>query len=59
MALLDSFMQQKVELTISLFGVHRTIKGLLLDYQKPWVKLQIAGVTRVFNENTVKEIVPC
>jgi len=23
------------------------------------VKLQIAGVTRVFNENAVKEIIPC
>lgn len=58
MALIESILNQKVVLTFSLFGQHRTVRGTLINYDKPFVEFQICGVTRIFNENAVKEIVP-
>jgi len=58
MALIESFLNQKVIITFSLFGQHRTVKGTLISYDKPFVEFEICGVTRILNENAVKEIVP-
>lgn len=58
MALIESFINQKVALTFSLFGQHRTIRATLIRYDKPFVEFEICGVTRIFNENAIKEIVP-
>ena len=58
MALIEALVNQKVVLTFSLFGQHRTIKGTLIRYEKPFVEFEICGITRILNENAVKEIVP-
>ena len=58
MALIESLENQKVVFTFSLFGQHRTLRATLKHYDKPFVEFEICGVTRIFNENAIKEIVP-
>lgn len=57
MALIDSLKNQRVLVTISLFGQHKTITAKVLKYEKPFIEMQIGNVSRIFNENTVKEII--
>jgi len=49
---------QKVSLTLSLFGQNIRLRGTLLRYSKPFIEMEINKQTRIFNENTVKEIIP-
>lgn len=58
MALIESLANQRILVTFSLFGQHHTIRATLRHYEKPFVELEIAGQTRIFNENTIKEILP-
>jgi hypothetical protein len=44
--------------TFALFGQQMTVRAKLVHYDRPFVELQIHGVTRIFNENTIREIIP-
>jgi hypothetical protein len=59
MALIDSMAGTHVELTLSLFGQHRTFKCVLVRYEKPFIEVQTREGRRMLNENAVKEIIPC
>jgi hypothetical protein len=58
MALIESLENQRVVVTFSLFGQQHTVRATLRHYDKPFVEFEICHVTRIFNENTIKEIVP-
>jgi len=57
MALIDSLRNQKVKVTINLFGENRTLTATLGKYEKPFIELRVGNITRIFNENAVKEII--
>jgi hypothetical protein len=58
MALIKGLASQKVKVIISLFGQQTQISGKLTHYEKPFIEIVVCGVTRIFNENAVKEIIP-
>jgi len=58
MGRIEDLASQRVAVIVSLFGQHRSIKGKLVHYEKPFIELEVCKVRRIFNENAVKEIVP-
>jgi len=48
----------KVSLTVNLLGQPITLRGVLVRYSKPFIQVEVGKVTRIFNENIVKEIIP-
>jgi hypothetical protein len=50
---------QRIALVVNVFGEPKNLHGTLLQYSRPFIKVEVGGVTRIFNENIVKEIIPC
>jgi hypothetical protein len=48
----------KVSLTVNLLGQSISLKGTIVRYSKPFIQVEVGKVTRIFNENIVKEIIP-
>jgi hypothetical protein len=48
----------KVSLTVNLMGQPIILHGVLVRYSKPFIEVEVGKVTRIFNENIVKEIIP-
>jgi hypothetical protein len=57
MTLIESLRNQKVKVTISLFGQHIILPAVISKYEKPFIEMQVGKITRIFNENAVKEII--
>jgi hypothetical protein len=49
---------QRVSMVVNIFGEPKNLHGTILQYSKPFIKVEVCGVTRIFNENIVKEIIP-
>lgn len=49
---------QKVQLTVNLFGRTNILVGILEKYSKPFLKVKTKQGTRILNEFVVREIVP-
>jgi hypothetical protein len=48
----------KVSLTVNLLGRNISLRGVIVQYSKPFIQVEVGKVTRIFNENNVKEIIP-
>lgn len=57
-SVLTALKDQRIALVINILGEPKNLHGTLLQYSKPFIKMEIAGVTRIFNENIVREIIP-
>ena len=49
---------EKVRVTVSLFGRDVPLTAKWNGYLKPFVELEVNGVTRLFNEHRILEIIP-
>lgn len=58
-SILTALKLQRIAMVVNLFGESKNLHGTLLQYSKPFIKVEVGGVTRIFNENIVKEIIPC
>lgn len=57
-SIVSGLRDSKVSLTVTLLGKTISLRGVIVQYSKPFIQVEVCKVTRIFNENIVKEIIP-